>query len=134
MPLHDYECKNCGYRFESIVKWDEHIIFCPQCNEKTAKRVYDKFKGLRHDAPAWLKKTVEIVDKEGDHVCQEFIKHPTRANYHRWMKHKGLRPLEPGEKVKHGKTKEEKDAFRKAHFKKVMENFKKRESISIGAM
>jgi hypothetical protein len=53
-----------------------------------------------NEEPAWLRKTVEIVDKDGGRHCQEFIKHPTRANYRKWMKGESIRPIEPGEKLR----------------------------------
>lgn len=32
MPLHEYECKKCGHRFEKIHKFsDEPIKVCPKC-------------------------------------------------------------------------------------------------------
>ena len=32
MPLHEYECKKCGHRFEKIQKFsDEPIKVCPKC-------------------------------------------------------------------------------------------------------
>lgn len=32
MPLHEYECKKCGHRFEKIQKFsDEPIKICPKC-------------------------------------------------------------------------------------------------------
>lgn len=35
MPLHEYECKKCGHRFERIQKFsDPPVKKCPQCGGK----------------------------------------------------------------------------------------------------
>jgi putative FmdB family regulatory protein len=31
MPLFDYECTSCSYKFEKLVMGSEFIEFCPKC-------------------------------------------------------------------------------------------------------
>jgi putative FmdB family regulatory protein len=45
MPIYEYECTNCGERFEllrSIADSDEEIK-CPKCERKSPKRVVSMF-------------------------------------------------------------------------------------------
>ncbi len=81
-----------------MVEHDQLEIDCPNCGHK-AQRWFKKLgdQSFVVDA-AWLKTVHEVMDRSNPapHV-QEFLKHPTRANYHTWMKNEGLRPFEPGE-------------------------------------
>ena len=132
MPLHDHECKECGHEHEELIEWDNHSCLCPMCGG-TSIRVYRQFNGIKHDAPDWLKDTLEVVDKDGGHHCQNFLNRPNRRNYESWMKGEGLRPMEEGEKLKKGPTKKEKAERRTRHLHELKTNFKKRNAITIGA-
>lgn len=96
--LHDHWCKVCGNDFEAMVEWDQETTRCPRCGFD-AQRYY---KGSCTNAPidaAWIATVRDVVDKDPRKAhCQEFLKHPTRANYQAWMKGEGIRPLEPGER------------------------------------
>jgi len=37
MPLYDFECKNCGYGGEILIKLDEEDPNCSKCGEKMDK-------------------------------------------------------------------------------------------------
>lgn len=40
MPTYDYECKNCGYKFEMFQKMtDEPIKKCPNCGENVKRLI-----------------------------------------------------------------------------------------------
>lgn len=40
MPLYEYQCNNCGHRFEKIVKFsDEPLKVCPQCGKETIEQL-----------------------------------------------------------------------------------------------
>jgi putative FmdB family regulatory protein len=40
MPVYEYQCKNCYYRFELKQSFnDDSIVTCPQCASK-AKRIF----------------------------------------------------------------------------------------------
>ena len=49
MPLYEYECDNCGHRFEVIQKFsDEPLTACPKCQGPVRKLVSSpaiQFKG-----------------------------------------------------------------------------------------
>lgn len=49
MPLYEYECEDCGHRFERIQKFsDELVSICPSCGGKVRKLVSSpaiQFKG-----------------------------------------------------------------------------------------
>ncbi len=52
VPIYEYECLNCGAKFEKIEIasksfWKEDIkksVYCGACNEKMAHRIFSKFK------------------------------------------------------------------------------------------
>lgn len=97
MPLFDYECIICGELTERLNPSDIETIMCPKCGANATKIISGSGR-LPDDAP-WIKSVVDVVDKANPapHV-QEFVRHPTRANYKRWMRAEGLRHLEPGER------------------------------------
>jgi putative FmdB family regulatory protein len=40
VPLYEYQCNNCGHRFEKIVKFsDEPLKVCPQCGKETVEQL-----------------------------------------------------------------------------------------------
>ena len=40
MPFYEYQCGDCGHRLEVLQKIsDEPLIFCPQCNEASLKKL-----------------------------------------------------------------------------------------------
>ena len=50
MPLYEYQCNNCGHRFEKIVKFsDAPIRVCPQCGQEAVEQLLSapavQFKG-----------------------------------------------------------------------------------------
>lgn len=104
MPIYDYQCEMCGLTEEHYVDPTNRMLPCPRCG-CWARRIFssghtfaNQGTNIYSENPAWLKDTIQIVDKEGGQHCQEFIRNPTRENYHNWMKGEGLRPLERGEK------------------------------------
>lgn len=129
MPIYDYQCTKCETIDERFAGVDEKTLPCKCCGE-LARRVYLKL-STTHDAPSWLKDTLEVVDKEGGPHCQEFLKRPTRSNYKKWMKGEGIRPMDHGESTKVGIPKEEKIKKRAKTRHKLQEAFRSREAISI---
>jgi putative FmdB family regulatory protein len=48
MPIYEYECLNCGEKFEKFcrlnqTKDDEEKITCPHCGAENPQRVYSTF-------------------------------------------------------------------------------------------
>ena len=39
MPIHDFQCRRCGHRFEQLVKPDE-TPDCPACGARKAERLF----------------------------------------------------------------------------------------------
>jgi DNA-directed RNA polymerase subunit RPC12/RpoP len=126
MILVDMECNSCGYRFEKFIESDIVLIPCPKCNH-WAKRIFTMNKVNIALDTSWIKTVREVVDKDSKEPhTVEFLKNPTRENYHKWMKKEGIRPLENGEKPK----KREKVDERKI-LKEVLEKDAKRRRIEI---
>jgi len=68
---------------------------CSNCQGEMNKLFsFGQSQPLTEESP-WIRTVLEVVDKEShDPVDKQFIKDPTRTNYHLWMRHHGLRPLE----------------------------------------
>jgi len=45
MPIYEYECRNCGERFEVLQKINEDSsrVRCPRCNAGAPQRVLSSF-------------------------------------------------------------------------------------------
>lgn len=104
MPLYDYECRECAYRFEVIepAEWDMPRV-CPTCGE-VAQRIISAGKCFtgNQDA-AWVRSVTEVVAKGNDADAHDrrFLKsNKTKKDLTIWMKAKGLRHLERGEPLK----------------------------------
>ena len=54
MPIYVYECRHCGYNFETMGKVtkgsfkDEKPLVCPKCNSLKAFKIPSKFKQGKH--------------------------------------------------------------------------------------
>ena len=108
MPLYDWECEKCGAIFEEMAPFDEDHIPCPHCVEidpevdagvGVAKKIISISTGFyRPDAP-WLETVREVVDKEAtDLPTRRFLETPNRQTHREWMKARGIRPYEEGER------------------------------------
>ncbi len=45
MPLYEFECKNCGERFEEFKNWEsaENDVVCPKCGSREIKKLLFSF-------------------------------------------------------------------------------------------
>jgi len=127
MIIHDFECESCGGISENFItdtRYIPDVGVCPVCKGKTRKVV-----SLSQTAPVdseWISSVREVVDKDSDAPhCKEFLKHPSRQNYKKWMQGEGLRHLEPGEK--HAPPKRDKQAIKD----KLMKRQRERNAVSI---
>ncbi len=101
MPLYDYQCDNCDHVFEIITASnDEKPHKCPRCGKRKAYRIISvSGTNCANEDAGWIRSVTDVVPKGADAtpMDREFAKNPTRSNYKRWMKSRGLRPLENGE-------------------------------------
>ena len=103
MPIYQYECV-CGEdteRITSISQYQDEIS-CPHCGEPASRVFASSAHYCGNQDATWLKSVLEVVDKSdaASPAEKEFVKNPTRWNYKQWMKSRGLRPLEAGERSK----------------------------------
>lgn len=49
MPIYEYICKNCGLRFEYLVRGNQEVT-CPKCNHNDLKRLISSFAFNSKDA------------------------------------------------------------------------------------
>ena len=102
MPVYDMECRNpeCGLNFEVVAGMNE-MVECPTCGFECDRLIGVSGVNTANQDAAWLKSVHEVVDKQSDKPeTREFLKNPTRDNYHRWMKAEGIRPFESGERTR----------------------------------
>lgn len=97
MIVSDYECMFCHEVQEHYwTREKPKYLVCPVCGQMMKPIIT-----MRQTTPIdadWLASVLEVVDKNPlKPHCQEFIKHPTRANYRKWMKAEKLRPIDRGE-------------------------------------
>ena len=99
MPVFDYKCKYCDYIVEQIQHYSVREVECPVCGNQAERIISVSKVNTSNDDASWIRSVVEVVDKDSKepHVV-EFRRNPTRANYKRWMKLEGLRPLENNER------------------------------------
>ena len=94
MILADFECPKCKAVTEHYVDAQQKAVKC-QCGGKAKKIISLPGVYVNSENPVWIKSVLDVVDKEDrrPHV-QEFIKHPTRENYKRWMKEEKIKPID----------------------------------------
>lgn len=119
MPLYDWECRACGAIFEAMAPMDMQRIPCIKCDPIRpgpplspdmspefefkplimAERIISTSRGFyRPDAP-WIETVREVVDKDDPHpAVRRFLETPNRRNHQAWMKYRGIRPMEDGER------------------------------------
>ncbi len=101
MPIYDIECERCHKITEVIQSFRMNKTpRCIKCGGRTKKIITSRRSSDNLvDAP-WLKSVLDVVSKDPDAPMADriFLRNPTRRNYQVWMRSRGLRPLEPGEK------------------------------------
>jgi len=126
MPVYDQECQKCGKIFERICSINEDKIPCPDCGSQAHRIISARGHFCANEDAEWIRSVREVIDSDNPlPAAQRFLKEPTRANYKRWMKAQGLRPLENNERIKPEPFNE------KRHFEKVMQAQRKKRRITI---
>ena len=95
MPiLADFECSKCNTVTEHYVDAQQKTVEC-KCGGKAKKIISLPGVYVNSENPSWLHSVTDVIDKEDKrHHVQEFLKHPTRENYKRWMKEEKIRPVD----------------------------------------
>jgi DNA-directed RNA polymerase subunit RPC12/RpoP len=120
--LADYKCP-CGNVFEEMAG---RVTTCPKCGG-IAHRIISLRGSYREDAP-WLASVLEVVDKEGvEPETKAFLASPTRSNWKAWMKVRGLRPHEEGERP----TPQHKDQDHRALTDQIMKRHQERKTLVV---
>ena len=42
MPLYDFQCRNCGHRFDDLVRQASDAV-CPECDSRKVERLISSF-------------------------------------------------------------------------------------------
>jgi putative FmdB family regulatory protein len=43
MPLFEYECRSCSYKFEELVSSRQTTVVCPRCNSADTRKLISTF-------------------------------------------------------------------------------------------
>ncbi|MCM8833464.1 MAG: zinc ribbon domain-containing protein [Candidatus Omnitrophica bacterium] len=63
MPTYEYECKNCGYKFEKFQKMiEDPLKICPQCKNQSLRRLVGIGGGIIYKGPGFY--TTEYRSEE----------------------------------------------------------------------
>ncbi|MCF6263371.1 MAG: zinc ribbon domain-containing protein [Xanthomonadales bacterium] len=89
MPIYEYQCNACGYRFEKLQKMsDDPIRDCPECSQADVKKLVSAA-GFRLKGSGWYEtdfktgnkknladapKEVKKSDKAGKKTSKESVK------------------------------------------------------------
>ena len=67
MPIYEYECRECGHRFELIVRLNESPG-CPSCHSANLERLISLF---AVDAPGTRSKALSAIQKSNAKVSND---------------------------------------------------------------
>lgn len=78
MPLHDFQCRNCGRRFEELVKLDE-APKCPACGATDTQRLHTfsaavSTESSRQRALGAARRKASAIKEEKDRAHQEYVR------------------------------------------------------------
>ena len=130
MKIFDFECEDCGAVKEVFMYHDFNVTLCEECGGDMHK-IFTARDTTPIDA-SWVSGVREVVEKNSKKPwCNEFLKHPTRANLKEWMKKEGLRHRDPAEPYfKPDTTKE-----RRAEIKrKMLEHYRETNALRVGGI
>lgn len=106
MPIYDYECRECGYTEELMLRMDDNgLRGCPKCKRFAFRRLISAGAApdinLANQSRTWLNNSNAVVDPDSRNPADvEFRRNPTRANRDRYMKANNLIEYEPGMRTK----------------------------------
>lgn len=78
MPIYDYKCRECGNRFELLVKPGEKVR-CPACSASEVERFFPLSAAVstgrtRARAMTQARGKAGAIKKEKDHAHQEYLR------------------------------------------------------------
>ena len=95
MPIYDISCNSCGFTEEVIAPNNQEDFVCSRCGKQARKIITVSSTHSFENEAVWIRSVREVVEKDsGKPHCERFLREPTRANYHAWMKGEGIRPME----------------------------------------
>ena len=110
MPLFQYDCWNCDHSEEMIFVGPsdpEELFDCPKCKgipgehpSKMRRVIVSNRTDINLVDSPWIKSISEVVNKNPHtqkREDREFLRSPTRKNYHNWKRANGLRHMDSGE-------------------------------------
>ena len=52
MPIYEYDCENCGHRFEKLLKRTDEPVACPKCGADRVAKRFSTFSASTKGPPA----------------------------------------------------------------------------------
>ncbi len=49
MPIFEYQCRDCNFKFEKLVKDPEVKVVCPNCQKTNNKKLVSNFSSAKPD-------------------------------------------------------------------------------------
>lgn len=68
MPIYEYQCRDCGHRFEVIVRLNDSPPACPSCESTNPERLISLF---AVDAPGTRSKALGAIQKTNAKVSND---------------------------------------------------------------
>ncbi|MFZ5979345.1 MAG: FmdB family zinc ribbon protein [Candidatus Zixiibacteriota bacterium] len=52
MPMYEYQCTECGFKFDELVKSSDETVPCPKCQSEKTFRLISMFSAQGTSSPA----------------------------------------------------------------------------------
>ncbi len=70
MPTYEYECEECGHKFEEMQKFsDKPIKVCPKCSKRKVKRLISSGTGIIFKGSGFYE--TDYKRKRADSACRD---------------------------------------------------------------
>ncbi|MDR2215477.1 MAG: zinc ribbon domain-containing protein [Nevskiaceae bacterium] len=85
MPIYDFQCAQCGKRFEALVRVD-HSAECPACKATDVKRLFSSLAAIstqktRSVSHGQARAKGMAIKKEKDHAHAEYMRNHIRDHH-----------------------------------------------------
>ena len=94
--MYDWLCAKCDLVFETLGSPKQKHKNCPRCPGKAKKIISTR--GSLNETPAWINESLKVIDKD-DPLARRLVFERSRSALKKYMKNKGLRLMDDGERT-----------------------------------